>query len=303
MPDAFVSAFSLVGTGGAVIIGATVATLVLAVAANLLLVARYSSLERDLADASRGEARFSHGVLERILRDAEQAGARARDIDTQAIVEHRFQTDLKPLLLAERFVRSATGLVIILGLLGTFYGLTLSIGKLVGLVAGEAAAGDVTEVVTKGLTQSLSGMSIAFSNSLFGIGAAVILTLLSVLFNVTDRRTAVMVHIETYLDRRLAGRPSQPAVLPPDVVDGVSIGVGAAGLARIVDDFDGSVAKLEKAVLRFESALQAFATNTRDFKEFNLHLKDNVQRMSLSFADFSEALKSRVVELKSADRS
>ena len=52
----------------------------------------------------------------------------------------RFQAELRPLLLAERFVRAATGLVIILGLLGTFYGLTLSIGKLVHLVAVTAAA-------------------------------------------------------------------------------------------------------------------------------------------------------------------
>ena len=43
---------------------------------------------------------------------------------------------------------------------------------------------------------------------------------------------------------------------------------------------------------RFESALETFATTTRDFHEFNLHLKDNVQRMSLSFADLSEVLKS-----------
>ena len=42
---------------------------------------------------------------------------------------------------------------------------------------------------------------------------------------------------------------------------------------------------------QFENALETFATNTRDFQEFNLHLKDNVQRMSLGFGDLTEALK------------
>jgi len=61
------------------------------------------------------------------------------------------------------------------------------------------------------------------------------------------------------------------------------------------------VVRLEAAVERFESALQTFATNTRDFQEFNLHLKDNVQRMSLCFGDFSDALRSEIGALRSAN--
>ena len=53
---------------------------------------------------------------------------------------------------------------------------------------------------------------------------------------------------------------------------------------------------------RFDAALQTFSTTTRDFREFNLHLKDNVQRMSLGFGDVSEALKTHVTALKSRDR-
>jgi len=60
--------------------------------------------------------------------------------------------------------------------------------------------------------------------------------------------------------------------------------------------FGQSVAQLDGTVTRFESALETFATTTRDFREFNLHLKDNVQRMSLSFADLSEVLKSSATQ-------
>jgi hypothetical protein len=41
----------------------------------------------------------------------------------------------------------------------------------------------------------------------------------------------------------------------------------------------------------FDEALNRFAGSTREFQEFNLHLKDNIQRMSLSFGDLSSALK------------
>jgi hypothetical protein len=54
--------------------------------------------------------------------------------------------------------------------------------------------------------------------------------------------------------------------------------------------------------MQFGAALQTFAGTTRDFKEFNLHLKDNVQRMSLSFADASEAVKHHVHTLQGMRR-
>jgi hypothetical protein len=148
------------------------------------------------------------------VRDATEAAGRSREINTQAIIDDRFQSDLRPMLLAERFIRSATGLVIILGLLGTFYGLTLSIGKIVHLVGAETTgATDVAQGVSQGLTNALSGMAVAFSNSLVGILSAVILTVLGILSNVSDRRTAVMVQIETYLDRIRVQRQAPAARL------------------------------------------------------------------------------------------
>jgi methyl-accepting chemotaxis protein len=169
-------------------------------------------------------------------------------------------------------------LVIILGLVGTFYGLTLSIGRLAALVSSDATdASLITESLTAGLTQALTGMSVAFSTSLFGIVAAIVMTLLGVFCNVSDRRTALMAQIEAYLDNVL--------------LSGIARGDSSDRLDRSMQAFGQTVERLEGAVGHFESALQTFATSTRDFQEFNLHLKDNVQRMSLGFADLSETLK------------
>jgi methyl-accepting chemotaxis protein len=278
----------LVGAGGQLIILTILAILVATILATFTIRARYALMARDLAQHVP-EREIGNAVLDRIVRDARSARAGgAQDVNVQVIVEHAFQSELRGLLVAERFVRAATGLVIILGLVGTFYGLSLSIGKLVNLVAADspASAGDLTETLTHTLTNALGGMSVAFTVSLFGIATAVVLTVLGVLFNVTDRRAALMVQIEAHVERLLAAAGGVPVAGAPLRVDG--------RFEQIVAGFGASVAQLQQSVDQFDNALNTFATTTRDFREFNLHLKDNVQRMSLSFADFSEALKAQV---------
>jgi hypothetical protein len=70
----------------------------------------------------------------------------------------------------------------------------------------------------------------------------------------------------------------------------------------MVHGFGESVSRLSGAVNSFENALTNFASSTRDFQEFNLHLKDNIQRMSLSFADLSETVKQQVNTLRGRER-
>jgi MotA/TolQ/ExbB proton channel family len=284
----FLGSLSLVGTSGGTIIGTTLFVLFLSIGLNLYIRARYASLERDIDEHKRADIPFDNRVLNRILEDARDARLRhGREANVQAIIEHQIQSELGGLLLGERFVRASVGLVIILGLLGTFTGLTLSVGQLVSMIAEDPARGiDVMDVVTVGLTRALSGMSVAFSASLFGIGSAIVLTFFGIISNVTDKRTAVMVAIEAHLERALAP------------LEGHASGAAASSesehLAHVVNDFGNAVAGLESAIMQFNAALQSFAGTTRDFKEFNLHLKDNVQRMSLSFADVSETVRHHI---------
>jgi hypothetical protein len=295
LPDAFLKSLGLLDPSGYLIISVIVTLLATSVVATLVIRARYARLEGELRRGGRG-VDFHSSVLNRIVRDAQAAAGRGgREVNTQAIIEQNFQTGLKALLIGERFIKASTGLLIILGLVGTFYGLTLSIGRLVALVAGDATnATDVTQSLMAGLTQALSGMSVAFSCSLFGIVSAILMTLIGVFLNVADRRTAVMVQIEAFLDNELLHRAGA-ATTGPQRRAGLLAG---DEIAPTVTAFSASVAQLDAAIARFESALQGFSANTRDFHEFNLHLKDNVQRMSLAFADLSETLQERVRGLK-----
>jgi hypothetical protein len=255
MPNAIVDGLALVDSTGRVILVATIVVLLAGVAAHAWLRARYAALQRDLGSNAdvRAAAQFAHRVLDRVVRDALDAARRGPEPNVQAIIEDRFQSELGPLLLAERFLRSATSLVLVMGLLGTFYGLTLSIGKLVHLVSADTGAvADIAQAMTHGLTEALAGMAVAFSNSLVGIGSAVVLTILGFVNNVTDRRTALMVQVETYLDRLVAAAGRRSAEANP------------------ASAFAESVARLDNVVARFEAALRGFAESTKDLREMHL---------------------------------
>jgi len=81
--------------------------------------------------------------------------------------------------------RYLTGLLIFLGLLGTFWGLLKTIGDassvIQGLTVDDRAGADVFSSLRDGLQGPLSGMAIAFSSSLFGLAGSLILGFLDLL--------------------------------------------------------------------------------------------------------------------------
>ena len=282
MPDDLIESLSLVGLRGGLIIALIVGLLASAIAVAVAVRGRYALLRRELERHQSATPAFESRVLDAIVRDAITALAiHHGDVNSQAIIESNFQTHLKGLLVGERFVKASVGLLIILGLIGTFLGLTLSIGQLVGLVSsdmGDAAL--ATQSLTAGLTEALSGMSVAFSTSLFGIVAAVIMTFVNVLVSTSDARMTLMAEVEAFLDHTILANARR--------LSGSGMGMG-----EVVTSFGHAVAQLHEVVARFEGSLQTFSDNTRDFGEFNHHLKDNIQRMSVAFSDLKTALADR----------
>ena len=69
----------------------------------------------------------------------------------------------------------------------------------------------------------------------------------------------------------------------------------------MIAEYQATSDALDAIVGRFEGALTTFSASTRDFREFNHHLKDNIQRMSLSFGDLSETLKQQSSQLRPRD--
>jgi len=75
--------------------------------------------------------------------------------------------------------RYLTGLLVFLGLLGTFWGLLQTIGSISNTIQsldpGSGNANDILNSLKEGLSAPLSGMGTAFSSSLFGLSGSLIL--------------------------------------------------------------------------------------------------------------------------------
>jgi hypothetical protein len=79
---------------------------------------------------------------------------------------------------SREIARYLTGLLVFLGLLGTFWGLLETIGAIGNVISSLEVGGDsgrVFEDLKSGLAAPLSGMGIAFSSSLFGLAGSLIL--------------------------------------------------------------------------------------------------------------------------------
>ncbi|MCT4662425.1 MAG: MotA/TolQ/ExbB proton channel family protein [Tissierellales bacterium] len=265
------------------IAGTIVAILIIAFISLFITKGKYSALQADL-DKRRSGTGFDEGsVVDNIIKDYRiTAEDQYGDVNTQAIIERHLSRSLKGAMFGERFCKKAISLMIILGLLGTFYGLTLSIGDIVK-VLGQSNNLDMfnsMEGIIDGLLQSIQGMSVAFVTSLFGITSAIILTIANLTTSPASVREVFMVDMEEYLDNTISLEFIKTE--SREYVEYVKI--ATKGMQEASQALLASVHK-------FESSLERFTDNTRDFSEFNHHLRNNIDRMSINFADMSDQFK------------
>jgi hypothetical protein len=79
---------------------------------------------------------------------------------------------------ARDMLRYMTGLLIFLGLLGTFWGLIETVGSIGAIIKGLKVGGDASamfDALRDGLAAPLGGMGISFSSSLFGLAGSLVL--------------------------------------------------------------------------------------------------------------------------------
>lgn len=234
---------------------------------------------------------------------------RIMEINTQAIVDKQLNAFLSGAHALERFVAKAPGLMIVLGLVGTFFGLTLSISELVDLLKDtpNAVLGDVTGV-TGGLLSAISGMAVAFITSLFGIAASILFNLFGIFVGSIEAKAHYMASAEEYLDNVLGPKNADMTLMDesgrtPLEVSFEDLGerlsselrnVGESISQKLVlasESMKETSVSLDLQMDKFQSAVQTFSENTRDFSEFNHQLKNNIQRLSVAFDDAAENIK------------
>jgi hypothetical protein len=114
--------------------------------------------------------------------------------------------------------RYMTGLLVFLGLLGTFWGLIETVGSVGRVIDGlkvGADAGAVFDTLKEGLGAPLAGMGISFSSSLFGLAGSLVLGFLDL--QTSQAQNRFYTELEDWLsttvsDIEAAGRGGGPAV-------------------------------------------------------------------------------------------
>ncbi|HWR60439.1 MAG TPA: hypothetical protein VN580_02445, partial [Clostridia bacterium] len=272
---------------------------------------RYRRLQRELKSVEARGDKFRSKILSDIVEDYRSISMNSKgEVNTQALVEKNFSIGLKGLGLGERFVKNSVSLMVVLGLLGTFFGLTMSVGKLVELLNAGGNSELLVEMdsIISGLISAVKGMAVAFSTSLAGVCGSIVVTILGILINIEEARQSLMVQLEDYLDNvieqeLLKHKESELGRISAAIIgcfDDFSLKVENVLRNTVVDFSDklstasGNIVKasegLEGTVNRFEGALAVFASNTRDFSEFNYNLRGNIERMDVSFLNLKESL-------------
>ncbi|WP_395665096.1 flagellar motor protein MotA [Methylocella sp.] len=131
--------------------------------------------------------------------------------------------------------RYLTGLLVFLGLLGTFWGLLETVGSISGVIASMQGGGDAAsmfEDLKSGLAAPIAGMSISFTSSLFGLAGSLILGFLDLQAGQAQNR--FYAELEDNLAANAPAPEASPRFdgLPPDLTAALTTLAAAADPAQ-----------------------------------------------------------------------
>jgi hypothetical protein len=184
-------------------------------------------------------------------------------------------------------LRYLGGLLVFLGLLGTFWGLletVSSVGNVIRSLRTGADSGVLFDELKAGLAAPLAGMGLSFSSSLFGIAGSLVLGFLELQVAQAQRRFRN--EIETWLGTRtgpapVAGLPAAAMALMP-AGDGLS------------ERFDRLNAAMSEGGANNRAATQALANLAEGIQGLVQHMRSEQQLIR----DWVEAQAAREKDLK-----
>jgi hypothetical protein len=157
--------------------------------------------------------------------------------------------------------RYITGLLVFLGLLGTFWGLIETVSSVGNVIQGLKATGDASSMfdsLRAGLAAPLSGMGISFSSSLFGLAGSLVLGFLDLQSSQAQNR------FYTELEDWLSTTVDDAAAAPAPVVGNVSGEVNTAlDRLRLAVDQAGSGKQAAAAMADLAESIQLLVHHMR----------------------------------------
>jgi hypothetical protein len=171
--------------------------------------------------------------------------------------------------------RYMTGLLVFLGLLGTFWGLIETVSSVGGVIQGLKAGGDAGSMfdsLREGLAAPLSGMGISFSSSLFGLAGSLVLGFLDLQSSQAQNR--FYTELEDWLSTTVYDHAVEP-------------GAGAGATAAVSGEMRSAIDKLREAVDQAGSgkAASTAMANLAEAIQGLVHHMRNEQQMIRDWVD------------------
>jgi len=192
--------------------------------------------------------------------------------------------------------RYMTGLLIFLGLLGTFWGLLRTVGAVSAVIHGMTiGSGDIAQLFAQlkaGLAQPLAGMGIAFSASMFGLSSALILGFLDLTAGQAQNR------FFNELEEWLAGQTRLSSGVLADGEGSVPVYVQALleqtaenmeGLQTILSRGEDGRIQANQAMLALTERLGMFADTMRTNQQLMLRIAETQSALGPALQRLAEA--------------
>lgn len=184
-------------------------------------------------------------------------------------------------------LRYLAGLLVFLGLLGTFWGLletVSSVGNVINTLRTGGEAGVLFEELKAGLSAPLAGMGLSFSSSLFGVAGSLVLGFLDLQLGQAQRRFRT--EVEDWMASGLGSPSSQSApvasALPPAFVPGASglspeIASQLQKTAQLLADNAGGGRQATQAMANLAEGIQGLVHHMRSEQQL---IRDWVEAQS-----------------------
>jgi hypothetical protein len=182
--------------------------------------------------------------------------------------------------------RYMTGLLIFLGLLGTFWGLIETVGSVGKVIDGLKVGGDAGQVfdsLKEGLAAPLGGMGISFSSSLFGLAGSLVLGFLDL--QTSQAQNRFYIDLEDWLSTTVRDLGTEPAPRAEGGAQMTEIGAAIEHLKEAVADSGSgraataAMATLAEAIHGLVNHMRTEQQMIRDWADAQAHQHREVQRL------------------------
>ena len=178
--------------------------------------------------------------------------------------------------------RYLTGLLVFLGLLGTFWGLIATVGSVGGIINNLNVGGDADTVfnaLKEGLAAPLGGMGISFSSSLFGLAGSLILGFLDL--QTSQAQNRFYTNFEDWLATTVedlgeasAGGGAMPAGVT-EAIERLRLSVSEAGSGKATT---AAMANLAEAIQGLVQHMRAEQQMIREWADAQAKLNSDIRR-------------------------